>query len=178
MLFVSGLRHSRFSHHLGFTMGMCPRHAAGLQSTSTRPSCRLQGLPSTPSRIARFQRSSLLRLRRLRHITTAAVLFTMCSPVRVLKPSQQPSNRFTTRFCSGPAVLCGLELDLLSERCNLLIEHLASDALMSCHAVTADMKASLSSHLSVVREFFDCANLSLDGLDCSLDAAVGAALSD
>ena len=56
-----------------------------------------------PNSKSRFQRSSLFRLQIRRQITTV-VLLTMCSPSRVLKPSQQPSNHFTANFCSGPAV--------------------------------------------------------------------------
>ena len=111
----------------------------------------------------------------------------MCSPVRVLKPSHQPSNQFTASCCSGPAVLCGLKKDSLSKRCNLLFEHLALNALMSCHAdmkrrqgpcctphkpfqdsaVEADRRTNLS-----FCEVLDCTNLSLNGLVRSLDAAV------
>ena len=47
----------------GFTIGMFL--AAGLSSTSTRPSCKLQGFQSIPSSMSRFQRSSLFLLRML-----------------------------------------------------------------------------------------------------------------
>ena len=87
--------------------------------------------------------------------------------------------------------------DSFSDRCNLLIEHLASDALMSCHAVATDMKCRQGPVLHVAKkkvktelsrlldctnlsfcDVLDCAKLSLDGFDCSLDAAVGVAVSD
>ena len=54
-----------------------------------------------------FQRSSLFRFRMLRHDTTAALLLTMCSPVLMLKPSEQQSSQFTASFCCDPEVLCG-----------------------------------------------------------------------
>ena len=68
---------------------------------------------------------------------------------------------------------------------------------MSCHGVAADMNTSSRSMLHVAQDVskteqsgqivapispsaksFDCAKLSLDVLDCSLDAAVGVAVSD
>ena len=58
--------------------------------------------------ISQFQRSSSFRLRMLRHDTTA-LLLTMCSPVLVLKTSQQPSSQLTASFYCGPEVLCGLK---------------------------------------------------------------------
>ena len=61
------------------------------------------------SNMSRFQRSSLFRLRVLRHFVSAALLLTMCSPVRVLNPSQHPSNQFTASFCCGPEVFCFLK---------------------------------------------------------------------
>ena len=75
--------------------------------------------------------------------------------VRVLNPSQQPSNHFTASFCCGPEVLCGLIEYLLAERGDLLVERFASDALERCHTVTTDMEcrqcpaARLASHLKV-----------------------------
>ena len=65
----------------GFTIGMYLASAAGSGSTSTRPSCKRQGFPSIPNNISWFQRSSLFRLRMLRHGTTAASSLTLCSPV-------------------------------------------------------------------------------------------------
>ena len=108
VLFVSGSRRCRSGLHFWFTIGMHLAGAAGSGSTSTRPSCKLHEFPSIPNIISRFQRTSLFRLRMLRHFTTAALLLTMCSPVRVLKPTQQPSIQFTASFCGGGAVLCGL----------------------------------------------------------------------
>ena len=70
--------------------------------------------------MSRFQLSSLFRLRMLHFLVTAALSLTMCSPVRVWNPSQQPSNQFTTSFCCGPEVLCGLKSYLLAERGDLL----------------------------------------------------------
>ena len=109
VLFVPGSRRCRFGGTSGFTIGRYLAGAAGSGSTSTRPSCKLQQFPSIPNSSSRFQRSSLFRLRLLRHATTAALLLTMCSPVLVLKPSQQPSIQFTASFCCGPVVLCGLD---------------------------------------------------------------------
>ena len=75
----------------GFTIGMYLAGAVGLESTSTRPSCKPHKFLSIHHSISRFQRF----LRMLRHDTTAALLLTMCSSVLVLKPSQQPSFQFT-----------------------------------------------------------------------------------
>ena len=77
ILFVSSLLSVPASTS-GFTIGMYLAGAAGLGSTSTRPSCNLHGFPSSPNSISRFQRSPLFRLRMLRHDTTAALLLTMC----------------------------------------------------------------------------------------------------
>ena len=45
-----------------------------------------------------------------------------------------------SRFLQRSRRLVWFEEHLLSKRCDLVIEHLASDALMSCHAVTANME--------------------------------------
>ena len=109
VLHVLGFRRCGPAFTSGFTMGMCLFGAAGLGSTATRPSCKVQGFPSVPNSTTRFQRFPLFLLRMLRHDITAALLLTMCSPVLVLKRSQQPSSRFTASFCCGPEVLCGLD---------------------------------------------------------------------
>ena len=62
-----------------------------------------------PTNISRFLRTSLFRLRMLRHDTAAALLHTMCSPVLVSKPNQQPSNQFMCclkNFCPPNAAIC------------------------------------------------------------------------
>ena len=109
ILVVSGFPYCRSGLHFWVhPMGMYLASAAGFGSTSTRPSCKLHGFASIPNSVSQFQRSFLFRLRMLRHDTTAALLLTMCSPILVLKPSQQPSSQFTASFCCGPVVLCGL----------------------------------------------------------------------
>ena len=139
----------------GFTIGIYLAGTAGSGSTSTRPSCKLQGVSCIPNSLSRFQRSSLFRLRMLRQVTTAALLLTMCSPVLVLEPSQQPSIQSTASFCSGPAVLCGLKQDLLTERWNLLIEWFTSDALVCCPSVTANVECRQSPYCMTYKPLQD-----------------------
>ena len=86
----------------------------------------------------------------------------MCSSVRVLRPSQQPSNQLTASCCCGPEVSCGLKSTCSTKRGNLLVERLASDG-------RTDLSFS---------EVLDRTDLSLDGLVCSLDAVVGVAVTD
>ena len=92
-----------------FTIGRYLADAARSGATLHASVLKKEGFPSIPNGISRFQRSSsLFRLRLLRHVTTAALLLTMCSPVLVLKQSQQPSIQFTTSFYCGPVLLFGL----------------------------------------------------------------------
>ena len=124
----------------GFTIGRHLAGAAGSGLTSTHPSCKLQGFPNIPHSSSRFQRSSLVRLRMLRHVTTAALSLTMCSPVPVLKPSQQPFIQFTASFLLRSSSLARFEQNLLTERWDPLIAWFASDELMERFTVAANVE--------------------------------------
>ena len=140
-----------------FTIGKYLAGATGLGSTSTRPSCRLQGFPRIPNSSSQFQRSSLFRLRMPRHVTTATASLTMCSPVLVLKPSQQPYIQFTASFLLWSSSLVWLEQDLLTERCDLLTEWFASDTLMSRLTVAANVERR---HCPCCMTYKPCSKLS------------------
>ena len=131
----------------------------------------------------------------LQHDTSAALLLSMFSPVLVLKPSQQPSSQFTASSCCGPAVLCVLKRICSPNATNLLIERFASDALVSRHTVAANMERRQCPCCMSYKPFqdravqtnrrtdlsfsvvLDCTDLFLDGLVCSLNAAVDVTVS-
>ena len=96
-LFVSSSRYFQSSLHL------CVYHRNGGVGVDFHASVlQAPRISKGPNNISRFQRSSLFRLRMLRHNNSSAWLLTKCSPVLV------PSSQFTASFCCGPVVLCGL----------------------------------------------------------------------
>ena len=101
VLLVSGFRRCWSSLHLWVHHWKCSGWCR-LGSTSTRPSCMLQGFRECQASC----RGSSVPLPR---VVNAALTLAMCSHARVLDPSQQPSNYFTASFCGGPEVLCGLK---------------------------------------------------------------------
>ena len=108
VLFVPGSRCCRFGWNLGVHHRKISRRCSRVGIDLLASVLQTPRFSSIPNSISRFQRSSLFRFRMLRHVTTAALLLTMCSPVLVLKQSQQPSIQFTASFWCGPVLLCGL----------------------------------------------------------------------
>ena len=102
-LFVSCFSHCLFGlhfwvHHQGAFDERC-------RNGKNFFGCASKSFRASPQIMSRHQ-PSCFRLRMVQHDTTAALLLTVCSPVPVLNPNQQPSDQVTTSVFCGPAVLC------------------------------------------------------------------------
>ena len=75
----------------------------------------------------------------LRHDTTATLLLMMFHTVLVFETESVTVQPFHGEFLLCSRRLVWLELDLLTECCNLLIDWFAADTLVSRHTVTANM---------------------------------------
>ena len=113
----------------GFTIGRHLAGAAGSGSTSTRPSCKLQGFPSIPN-----------------SISLVPAFFFVSSPNAAARHHRCiiAHDVFSrSRVETEPATLHPVHSEFLlwlTERCDLLTEWFASDALVSCLTVTANVE--------------------------------------
>ena len=117
---------------------------------------------------------------------TAALLLTMCSPVLVLKNEPATVHPVHNEFLLWSSNLVWLEQDLLTERCDLLIECFASANVDGrqcpcCMTYQPFQNRAVETNRGTNLSFsavLDCTNLPLDGLVHSLNATVGVAVSD
>ena len=115
-----------------------PPGAAGMGSTSTRPSCKLQGFPSIPNSISRFHFFVSPPNAAARHHCRIVARDVFSRSHAEAEPATV--HPVHSQFLLLSRGLVWLEQDLLTERCDLLIEWFASDALMSCLTVTANIE--------------------------------------